>query len=368
MSYRYEPGFVVNTAAILIVLNWITDLLKVVNPTPLMKHYWHGRFALSQSKQDEVWKPVPFNEGLQYSITIKSVALGLVYGPIWPLAYLLTAIGLALSWICTRAGLRHWYLAPADVKADMMMLMRWRLGNVLGLSLLVQMLAGYYATNYENANAFSASGVLLIGGPLVMSIYCLLPLGAFWHFTLHDELASADEKFEAKSEGTQDPKARRQSMRGESELEFDDVTRVKGFDMPRYQCPLVSITQTMFSTSTLEAGTAGTLAEASGLKVKKTTSSSSFAKASLGHQASFILHQEGFKSSSREANAPALVGGGSGVAAKPSLSSSLIVQRSSSRGKSKKKKSGEAQPPSPSPSVTSSVSEAVQQALQQNEE
>jgi hypothetical protein len=87
---------------------------------------------------------MPFNAGYHYALTLKSTALGLVYvasdaqpassppisyeviymmisshlipsyryGPIYPPAYLLTSIGLLLSYLCTRNGLRHWCSPP----------------------------------------------------------------------------------------------------------------------------------------------------------------------------------------------------------------------------------------------------------------
>ena len=96
------------------------------------------RYAVSQEKQNELWKPEPFNVGVHYALTLKSVALGLVYGPLWPPAYLLTSVGLALSWICTRFGLRHWYRSPANVDADMMMHFRYRLALVLAFAIAMQ--------------------------------------------------------------------------------------------------------------------------------------------------------------------------------------------------------------------------------------
>ena len=98
----FEENSIITTAAMLIVCNYITDLMKVANPFPILMRYGFGRYAMSQTKQNELWKPMPFHTGVQYSLIFKSVSLGLVYGPIWPPAYLLTSIGLALSWICTR--------------------------------------------------------------------------------------------------------------------------------------------------------------------------------------------------------------------------------------------------------------------------
>ena len=260
----YESGSVVSTAAMLIWLNWITDLLKVVNPTPIVQQLWYARYAHSESKKKELCQPVPFNEGLQYAITIKSVALGLVYGPIWPMAYLYTSLGLVLSWWCTRIGLREWYKFPANVQADMMMLMRWRLGNVLGLAIMVQFLAMYYATNVDGPG-FGATSSALVVAPLAVGVYVLLPLGLIKDFTVHDEVYSSQTAEERETGG----------------LRFDDVTEARGFEMPRYKCPLVSAADLTLSRNT----------HARSLGVAKY-------ERSLGHQASFILKVEGLKQDS----------------------------------------------------------------------
>ena len=142
----YEGGSAVSTAALLIVLNYSTDAMKAANPAPLINRHFFGRKACSQVKLTELWSPIIFHTGVNYALVIKSVSLGLIYGPLWPCAYLLTAIGLALSYFCTRAGLRHWYRMPANVQGDMMLIMRWRLGNVAALAVLCQILATHDAS------------------------------------------------------------------------------------------------------------------------------------------------------------------------------------------------------------------------------
>lgn len=73
--------------------------------------------------------------------TVKTTALGLVYGALYPPAYLLTALGLTLSYFCTRCGMRYWYARPSDINQEMMMKMRRRIGNVVGLSVFIQVCA-----------------------------------------------------------------------------------------------------------------------------------------------------------------------------------------------------------------------------------
>ena len=303
----------ISVAAMLIVLNFITDLMKVVNIYPLFMHYYAYYFAVSQTKQNEMWRPIPFNAGVQYAFTLKSVALGLVYGPIWPFAYLLTSIGLALAWICTRFGLRHWYRHPSNVKGDMMMQMRLRVGNVLGLSVMVQCLATYEASGFPaNFERYQRQGqgstwwdslwqstsmnLVYIATPLVLIAYVLLPLGAFESFTIHDELDDAlvdggDEAGpgEVEAGGKAAP------------LAFEDVTRERGFDMPRYVCPLISAGSLLFDKASMSS-----MAKASSGRHGSPTTATPRHQFSLGHQVSFLLNIHGLRATSRETTKPVI--------------------------------------------------------------
>lgn len=123
-----------------------------------------GRYAFSQKKVDLLWQPAKFDIGIQYAYSLKTTALGLVYGPIYPLAYLITAVGLALTYLCTRVGMRYWYQRPGAVNQNMMMEMRRRLGNVLGLSVAVSCLATARSIGSHFEAGLSSGGVYLVGG------------------------------------------------------------------------------------------------------------------------------------------------------------------------------------------------------------
>ena len=338
----FEENSIITTAAMLIVCNYITDLMKVANPFPILMRYGFGRYAMSQTKQNELWKPMPFHTGVQYSLIFKSVSLGLVYGPIWPPAYLLTSIGLALSWICTRFGLRHWYRCPANVQGGMMLRMRWRLGNVLGLAVVVQCIAVVAASSPDSLTNRTQM-LVLVSGPLALFVYALLPLGAFKNYSLHDEVADAQDEGEGEQDGGGGGK--------EKELAFDEVTKARGFDMPRYCCPLVGATSLMFSkaqTGKMALSRSGSsesdrieshrdpspgspeaaIAAAMNMSNRSESDTSSPSPGmrqtaiqrtsyisgdegrknySLGHQASFVLNKEGLRATSRETNAPVIV-------------------------------------------------------------
>lgn len=86
----YEDGGVIAQAIMLMIFNMADDLIKAVQPAPILQRYGLGAMATSQAKLDALWKPAPFYTGIHYGLTLKTAALGLVYGPIWPSAYFVT--------------------------------------------------------------------------------------------------------------------------------------------------------------------------------------------------------------------------------------------------------------------------------------
>ena len=46
--------------------------------------------------------------GVLYAETVKLTSLGLIYGCLNPLAYLLTSLALGVSFFCTRIGIATW--------------------------------------------------------------------------------------------------------------------------------------------------------------------------------------------------------------------------------------------------------------------
>ena len=52
---------------------------------------------------------------MQYSFALKTMAMGIMYGPLYPPAYLFTALGLAFSYLATRVALRYYYARPESV-------------------------------------------------------------------------------------------------------------------------------------------------------------------------------------------------------------------------------------------------------------
>ena len=95
-------------------------------------------------------------------------------GPLYPPAYMVVAMGLAVKWACTRFAMRHWFGIPPSVDQDMMMSLRWRLGNVMGFSLLVQ---SWALIESSGPLHFGPAAFMFIGGSSALFLYTVIPFG-----------------------------------------------------------------------------------------------------------------------------------------------------------------------------------------------
>ena len=197
----FESDGLIQPTFLLLIINWAGDITKAVNPTPIINRRLIARLTFSQAKLDKVFEPPPFNLGLLYSQAVKTVALGLIFGPLYPIAYLLTAVGLLLCWFCTRVGMRYWFKKPPNVDQEMMMELRLRLGNVMGIGTAVQCIATYYAMG---DGGFGAAGVLLVGAPLVCVLYAACPLE---RIPRYGEMFKRAEQIEEPDAGERSPHA-----------------------------------------------------------------------------------------------------------------------------------------------------------------
>ena len=83
-----------------------------VQPIALIKRHVFGRFALSQPQIDRLYDAPNILFAKVYASVVKSLAICLIYAPLWPPAYLLTAFLLLFAYICCRISIAHWYARP----------------------------------------------------------------------------------------------------------------------------------------------------------------------------------------------------------------------------------------------------------------
>ena len=233
----YEPGGVLAQALGLIIGNYVNDMLKAANVYVLLMRYYYARYAYSQSYLNKLWRPITLHVGVQYSFALKTAAMGVIYGPLYPPAYMLTALGLGFSWVASRIALRYYYKRPESVNQEMMLEMCRRLGQTLGLSLIFQIVAVNRAITRrtwaeEDGNEYveyewGTVGILYLGGPLLLLVYWIFPYSCF------RSCANVDELTNFESGGVETLES--------GGISHDQVTSKLGLDLERYECPLTRV-------------------------------------------------------------------------------------------------------------------------------
>jgi len=148
----YEAGGVVNQAIFLMISNAIiADLLKVIQVGPLIKRYVLAPFVVSQQRLNELFAPPDMLLGELYAANLKTVALCLLYAPLWPLAYLLTAVALGITFLATKYAVSKWYKKPPQISEEMMDKMRARLGFLMLLHTIVAALGANAAYPFQTS-------------------------------------------------------------------------------------------------------------------------------------------------------------------------------------------------------------------------
>jgi hypothetical protein len=212
---------VLGQAWILIVVNaFAKDLLKIVQPLPYIRRHWIT--ARSQKKHNRLWRPPPMRIGDLYASTLKTVALSLAYGPIYPMAYLWSIFAFFFCWMCTRFGISRWFKKPPAVDESMMSWFCSLVATVMFLQIAVQA-AGCYA-----------QATPLVDG---IAVYVLAPLAWLaYMLTCFGERALIGRYFRAFR------------ARSPENLELDtdgigyyDVRRLKRTELEAYVCPKLTL-------------------------------------------------------------------------------------------------------------------------------
>ena len=90
-----------------------------------------GRYALSQPQLDRLWRAPQLQCAATYASTAKSLALCLIYAPLWPPAYALTAVLLLFSYVCFRVAIRKWFARPRPLDETLLNELRGALLSLL---------------------------------------------------------------------------------------------------------------------------------------------------------------------------------------------------------------------------------------------
>ena len=162
--------------------------------------------------------------GQFYAETFRTLALGLLYAPIYPPSLLLTALAIASSFHATKYGIAHWYRRPPLLGGELMKRMR----NALSLLLLLYMVLAVLVPLQRDQKSFLEHGL-----PLLL-ILLLLWLAAL-------ALAACLSRVPAFStRAAAEAIAARRTSAASRRMRYDVVTRTTGIIMERYICPSAS--------------------------------------------------------------------------------------------------------------------------------
>ena len=86
-----------------------------------VSHPFLTRFSpVSQAKLSKLFKPPKMHVGELYAATVKTAAMGLMYGILYPPAYLITSFAMMISYWGTRCGISYWFRRPPTIDTDML--------------------------------------------------------------------------------------------------------------------------------------------------------------------------------------------------------------------------------------------------------
>ena len=175
--------------------------------------------ARSQAKLNDLWKPPKLYIGELYANTLKTCSLGLTYGPLYPICYLWVAFALIFCNVCTSYGISRWYARPPAVDEEMMMALRYMFGAILLGHVVMYGAAAHFGfhENFGAGLAFRAQLPAFVFAPAAWVCYAVLPLGCCRAFQKHD--GSAGDT---------------------GGIAYDDVARLKGYEVDPYICPKIT--------------------------------------------------------------------------------------------------------------------------------
>ena len=207
----YEAGGVLGQAWLLMLINaFAKDLLKILQPLPIIKRKLVT--ARSQKRLNQLWKPPSMVIGDLYASTLKTLALSLAYGPLYPLAYLWSVLAFLFCWACTRFGISRWFRKPPAVDETM------TLNFCTGVTAIMFLQLGVQAAGcYSQGTSFADGLPVYVLSPLAWLCYIFAPLGRFSAAFRPTSVTSLGEDTDG--------------------VKFDDVRRLKNTEMQAYICP-----------------------------------------------------------------------------------------------------------------------------------
>ena len=157
----------------------------------------------------------------------------MIYGPLYPIVYLLVAVALLFSYCCTKTGLVYWYMRPPNVDQRMMASLRTNLGLIVVL-MIIPMALGARAVSEDNKVTAAKLTIYLVA-PILWLVYTVAPLGKIPFLSDHSEV---DEILDAAEDN---PNFDWDSLEGDTHgIRIEDVSKEKGYEVFPYICPKIT--------------------------------------------------------------------------------------------------------------------------------
>ena len=160
-AWYEEGGITTQSVTLIVAAGTGFSAFQVLQPMVYLKRHALARAALSQPQLDRLWRAPPLQFAATYASTAKSLALCLVYAPIWPPAYALTAVLLLFSYACFRLAIRKWYARPPPLDEALLDEMRAALLVLLIVHVCVQHVVSAYARDAALSSGLARFVVLI---------------------------------------------------------------------------------------------------------------------------------------------------------------------------------------------------------------
>jgi len=185
-----------------------------------------GRFTVSQRKLNELWAPPELKFSTLYASTLRIVWLCLLYAPMYPPIYLLTALLLCFSCAATRCSVHFWYRRPPPIDEYLLEQTIALVGFGMPLHVLVMYRVQTHAQRNDSLSELSSEHWerLVIGliASLVWMIYWLSTQSQIAWLMLARLNIALPPGLDTQG------------------IQYSKVPEVCGYDIDRYECPAAS--------------------------------------------------------------------------------------------------------------------------------
>ena len=209
----YESSGVVAEVISLIIADAAVIFLVAMPAIPIVNRYIRAPlFAKSQLQLSSLWSPHKVSVGWLYASVLKTVGLALIYAPLWPPVYLLSAVACLIHYGCISFALTFWVAAPAQLADQLMHTMRSILAAMILLRSLIELL-GATKAQPDQALSFAAAARFALS-VLLVTLYAAAPL----------KRVRCLQGYENDDDTT-------------GAVRYSDVSKLTGQALERYRCP-----------------------------------------------------------------------------------------------------------------------------------